>query len=1217
MKEMTNMAWTNEQQAAIDSRGQTLLLSAAAGSGKTAVLVERIIRRLLDKEYPIDITELLVVTFTKAAAAEMRDRIGMALMKALSETKDPRVERQLALLPSAQISTLHAFCQHVIRKYFYTIDLDPAFSIAGEEELNLLRRQVLEDVFLSYYEDDEKASILYPLADMFGSDRGDDILMDTVSRMYTYARSLAWPEHWLKEAARAYDVAPDAVIDDMVWAGPIKDAVRRILEEDARLYDGVLYHLRQREAFAPACDTFVAEQAALRQAAQARSWNDLSRFVRAIDFPRLKSLRKLSDDDKAVWERCKKVRDDVKKDVIKTLQAVYFSATPEEWLDGMRAMKPVMDGLVTLTLDFAKAYGAAKKEKGWIDFSDLEHFCLQILLAPDASPEHPVPSAAAEELRSQYEEVFIDEYQDTNGVQELITRLVSGEDNRFMVGDIKQSIYRFRLADPTLFLEKYHSFSRDEKAVQRCIDLGRNFRSVPVVLDAVNAVFSRAMTAEAAGMDYGEREKLYAGRQAPDDERWIGGPVEVDIVPTPSDEEDDDGSTAFEKECRFIAGRIGELLASGRMAARKDGTLEPLSYRHIVVLLRSMAGKADVLIQALQEGGIPSYAEQSGGYFAAVEVQVMLALLRCIDNPEQDLAMAAVLRSPLVGLDETALAGVRLAGDGTLWQNLPAFVASLPDGVDEKEDLQQFMAAFDSWRTYSRRHGVAELLQRLYDDTAYVDFVGAMPGGDVRQANLKALYDRARQYEEAGFRGLFRYLQLMDKMKEDGLDLAPAKVVSEKEDVVRIMSIHKSKGLEFPVVFVADMGKAFNRRDTQDQILFHNRLGIGLKQYDPEWRMSYPTLIWSGIAAQLRWEGTAEEERILYVAMTRARDQLILTGHSSHIDRDWQRWTSRLNPAQAKSYFDWVMPAALAPFGAKADADYARPGAAWQDAIWQVRIARAVPAGTVEEGAYDGEPRLEALRRGDLTGTPVPSWLDEQLSWQYAYPQAVRTAAKFSVSEVKRRYQELHSDELQDEAALSVPAAAVIPTAPGEDDAFAALPPWLAGEEAAVSGAQRGTALHKALQYITPAADQTTATLRREIDAFVRQGLLSREEAKLVYVPVLAAFCQSDIGRRMAESPELHREYPFTVLLAGGDPLPETETGEQILIQGVIDCLFREDDAWILVDYKSDRLETADAFRSRYAVQLALYKRAVEQITHRPVEETYIYSLHLQQEIRL
>jgi ATP-dependent helicase/nuclease subunit A len=1180
--------------------------------------VERIIRRLLDKEYPIDITELLVVTFTKAAAAEMRDRIGTALMKALSETKDPRVERQLALLPSAQISTLHAFCQHVIRKYFYTIDLDPAFSIAGEEELNLLRRQVLEDVFLSYYEDDEKASILYPLADMFGSDRGDDILMDTVSRMYTYARSLAWPEHWLKEAARAYDVAPDAVIDDMVWAGPIKDAVRRILEEDAHLYDGVLYHLRQREAFAPACDTFVAEQAALRQAAQARSWNDLSRFVRAIDFPRLKSLRKLSDDDKAVWERCKKVRDDVKKDVIKTLQSVYFSATPEEWLDGMRAMKPVMDGLVTLTLEFCQSLWGGEEGKGLDRFQRLGTFL------PADPPRPPMHRRNIPCRRRQPKSCAASMKRSSSTNTRIRTASRNSLPASFPVRTtVSWSATSSRASIASAWPTRRCSWRNTslsaamKKPWQRCIDLGRNFRSVPVVLDAVNAVFSRAMTAEAAGMDYGEREKLYAGRQAPDDERWIGGPVEVDIVPTPSDEEDDDGSTAFEKECRFIAGRIGELLASGRMAARKDGTLEPLSYRHIVVLLRSMAGKADVLIQALQEGGIPSYAEQSGGYFAAVEVQVMLALLRCIDNPEQDLAMAAVLRSPLVGLDETALAGVRLAGDGTLWQNLPAFVASLPDGVDEKEDLQQFMAAFDSWRTYSRRHGVAELLQRLYDDTAYVDFVGAMPGGDVRQANLKALYDRARQYEEAGFRGLFRYLQLMDKMKEDGLDLAPAKVVSEKEDVVRIMSIHKSKGLEFPVVFVADMGKAFNRRDTQDQILFHNRLGIGLKQYDPEWRISYPTLIWSGIAAQLRWEGTAEEERILYVAMTRARDQLILTGHSSHIDRDWQRWTSHLNPAQAKSYFDWVMPAALAPFGAKADADYARPGAAWQDAVWQVRIAKAVPAGTVEEGAYDGEPRLEALRRGDLTGTPVPSWLDEQLSWQYAYPQAVRTAAKFSVSEVKRRYQELHSDELQDEAALSVPAAAVIPPAPGEDDAFAALPPWLAGEEAAVSGAQRGTALHKALQYITPAADQTTATLRREIDAFVRQGLLSREEAKLVYVPVLAAFCQSDIGRRMAESPELHREYPFTVLLAGGDPLPETETGEQILIQGVIDCLFREDDAWILVDYKSDRLETADAFRRRYAVQLALYKRAVEQITHRPVEETYIYSLHLQQEIRL
>lgn len=1207
------MAWTNEQQAAIDSRKQTLLLSAAAGSGKTAVLVERMIRRLLDKTYPIDITELLVVTFTNAAAAEMRDRVGQALMKALSETKDPRIERQLALLPSAHISTLHSFCQYVIRKYFYTIDLDPTFSIAGQEELNLLRRQVLSDVFLSYYEDEDRAAILYPLADMFGSDRGDDVLMDTVSRMYTYARSLAWPEHWLKASALAYETGPDTSIDDLPWVQPVKDFVQRVLKKDISFYERALYHLGQRDAFSAAYDQFSAEQEALKTAVGESRWDDLRGRINAVEFSRLKTLRGLSDDDKAIWEQCKALRDSVKKDVTKTLQPVYFSVSSEDWLDGIRAMKPIMDGLVTLTLDFAKAFSEAKRDKGWLDFSDLEHLCLKILLSPEATPDNPLRSAAAEELRSQYEEVLIDEYQDTNGVQELIARLVSSDDNRFMVGDIKQSIYRFRLADPTLFMDKYRTFSRDAEARQRCIDLGRNFRSVPLVLDAVNDVFSRAMTMDAAGMDYGEREKLYAGRTAPEDSSWLGGPTEVDVVDTSGDNE---GLTAFEQEARFVASRICELLESGKMAARKDGTLEPLSYRHIVILVRSMKNKADKLIEALQERGIPSYAEQRGGYFAAVEVQVMLALLRCIDNPEQDLPMAAVLRSPLVGLDETALAELRLIGDETLWQNLPVFSDSLDAADPLKEDIDDFIMHFEEWRTYSRRQGVAELIQRLYADTAYVDFVGAMPGGDLRQANLKALYDRAQQYEDAGFRGLFRYLQLIDKMMEDGLDLAPAKVVSEKEDVVRIMSIHQSKGLEFPVVIVADMGKEFNRKDLQEPILFHNELGIGLKQYDSAWRMFYPTLIWSGIEAKLRWEGTAEEERVLYVAMTRARDQLILIGHDSKAADHWARWADGLDPAQGNSYFDWVMPTVAAYFGNQVNAETIRAGAFWQGDRWQLRIASSESAPGLTEEVLAGEPRLEALRRGDMTDTPIPDWLDRQLSWQYAFPKAVTTAAKFSVSEVKRRYHELQSEELADEKGLALSPAAILPPESEDRSPFDELPPWLTEGDDGVSGAQRGTALHKAMQYITPAADHTEGSLRRELSAFVQRGILSPEEDSLIYVPVVAAFWRSSLGRRMAASPELHREYPFTVLLAGG-PLPEIEGGERFLIQGVIDCLFREDDGWVLVDYKSDRLEQDDDFKERYAVQLTLYKQAVEQITGIPVRETYSYSFHLQREIMM
>lgn len=1208
------MAWTNEQQAAIDSRGQTLLLSAAAGSGKTAVLVERIIRRLLDKNDPVDITELLVVTFTKAAAAEMRERVGTALAQVLTDTGDAAVERQLALLPSAHISTLHSFCQDVIRKYFYTIDIDPHFIIAGEEELRLLRKGVLESVFLSYYEDESKAPFLYPLADMFGNDRGDDALMDTVSRMYDYSRSMPWPGQWLDEAAAAYGVPDGAVIDDMVWCGPIKMQVQSCVREQLSRYEAILADMKQRPAFSAPYEDFAVEAGALQRILECQQWDAMGRAVMAVEFPRLKSLRKLSDEDKAFWEQCKAVRNDVKKEIAEGLQVPYFSVSSAEWLDGIRVMEPIMKGLVQLTADFAEAYKAAKKEKGWIDFSDLEHFCLQILLAPASRPECPVPSAAAEELRRTYKEVLIDEYQDTNGVQELITSLISHDDNRFMVGDIKQSIYRFRLADPTLFLEKYRTFSRSAEAAQRCIDLGKNFRSAPNILAAVNEVFARVMTQEAAGMDYGEREQLYAGRTVADDERWIGGPAEIHIVDTEQpdmpdgEDEPERDMTAFEKECQVIAASIQHMMESGKMSARKDGSLEPLAYRHIVVLLRSMAGKADVLLRVLQQNGIPAYAEQNGGYFAAAEVQTILSLLRCIDNPEQDLPMAAVLRSPIVTMDETALAELRLAGEGTLWQNLPVYAASLAGG-EWKERLQAFCRQLQSWRTYSRRHGVVETLQELYRETGYYDYVGGMPGGAVRQANLQALYDRARQYESSGFRGIFRYLRLIDKMKEDGLDLAPAKVLSEREDVVRIMSIHKSKGLEFPVVIAADMGKAFNRQDMHSLILFHNTLGIGLKQYDPQWRMTYPTLIWNGICAQVAWESTAEEERILYVAMTRARDKLILTGHTAHLERDWQRWRSHVNPARARSYFDWL----LAEIASRPESNAWLMGGSlqWTSGLWQLCIHRHVGAASAEAAEFCAEPRLACVKNGQLTGTASPPWMDQALAWKYAYPAAAETAAKFSVSEIKRQYNLQYLNEMEEEQ-LAVSEAAV---AAAGDDAFSQAPPWLLEEEDSVSGAWRGTVIHKVMQYIQFMPDMTASDICRQIEQWRRDRLFSEEEIRLIRIPAILRFCRSFLGQGMAASADVRREYSFSVLLPGGGYLPPLESGERILVQGVIDCLFWQDGQWVLVDYKTDHLADEDAFRQRYTVQLALYRQAVMQVLAVPVSCVYIYSFYLEKEI--
>jgi ATP-dependent helicase/nuclease subunit A len=1224
-EEELRMAWTKEQKEAINSRGQTLLLSAAAGSGKTAVLVERIVRRLLDKRDPLDITELLVVTFTKAAASEMRERVAAALTQALDEHNDPVVERQLALLPSAHISTLHSFCQTVIRRYFYTIDIDPNFSVAGEEELNLLRNNVMEEVFLSYYENENKAVLLYPLADMFGNDRGDDTLMHVVEQVYDYSRSLPWPSDWLEHAVQDYDIPCDASIDDMRWCRPIMYHIQAVLQEQLLIYEEMLHDIGNLPAFQSIRGQLEQERDMIQRAETCRYWQEMASAVNGISFERLKSLRGLSEEDKKRWELCKDRRAEVKKQIKEELQASYFSITAEDWLQGMRTMYPVIKGLAALTVDFSKAYRLAKKEKGWIDFSDLEHFCLQILLSVQSRPGYPVRSAVAEELRHTFREVLIDEYQDTNGVQELITKLVSCDDNRFMVGDIKQSIYRFRLADPTLFLHKYNTFSRETGAVRRCIDLSKNFRSAPNILAAVNEVFSRAMTEDAVGMGYGEHEKLYAARSVIDDRRWIGGPVEIHLLDTASQERiidtlDEDEEieaakagdadlTAFGQECLLVVNRLQELKASDKFVSRKDGTMEPLSWRHIVILMRSMAGKADVMLKALQAAGIPSYAEQNGGYFAAVEVQTMLALLQCIDNPEQDLAMAAVLRSPIVGMNEASLARLRLSGSDTLWQNLTTYIEQVSDEA-ERNALQNFREHMEEWRTFSRRSGVANLLQRLYTDTAYFQYIGGMTGGISRQANLQALYDRARQYEEAGYRGLFRYLKLIDKMRDDKLDLAPAKVLGEGEDVVRVMSIHKSKGLEFPVVIIADMGKNFNRQDMQSPILFHNIQGIGLKQYDPEWRMFYPTFIWNGIRTQLDWEGKAEEQRILYVAMTRARDKLILTGHSSSIMGKWQRWVSDINPSRAVSYLDWVMPI-LAMRKECAPLEYAMQDGkdeVCKSGVWQLFLHHQVPCFEKIKN-NDVDLRLQLLHQNKLTHTMVPEWMKSQLSWQYEYPLAVQTPAKFSVSEIKRRmYTGQQVIHLEGDELAVTQMAAIAPI----DDVFAQLPHWLSEEDAVITGTQRGTVLHKVMQYVTVSPEITTASLHEALADWESKGIFTNEEVRLVYMPTVLHFCQSDLGRRMAAASILHREYPFTILFEGGGVLPSVEKGDYILVQGVIDCLFKDERGWVLVDYKTDHLDSDEEFHKRYEIQLNLYKRAIEQIFAEPVSAVYVYSFYLQ-----
>ena len=1229
------MTWTTAQQAAIDSRGQTLLLSAAAGSGKTAVLVERIIRRLLDSTVPLDITNLLVVTFTKVAAAEMRSRIGEALCRVLEGEENLQAERQLALLPSANISTMHAFCQSVIHQYFYTIDLDPKFKIGGQDELDLLRQDVLEKLFLSYYETNSDFSPqFYRLIEMFASDRDDTGLMAIVERFYDFARSNPWPKQWLDEVQKAYCIPKTATMDTLFWGTMVKEEIHFALQEQGEIYDSLVSRLTMEEGPADYIDLFKAEQEMIKAACGASNWEDLYKAIRAISFGRLPSKRAVSEIEKEQREIFRAARDIAKK-TIKELQNKYFTVTGEEWLAGLRDLYPLVQGLVKIIGDFADAYQRAKQEKGCIDFSDLEHFCLRILLAPTATSDAIEPSVAALELRAKFKEVLVDEYQDTNGVQELITSLVSEPDNRFMVGDVKQSVYRFRLADPTLFMNKYKAFSEEKTALRRRIDLSKNFRSDATILEAVNFVFGQIMTMKTAEMDYGDREKLYPGRVKPENrpDNWVGGAVEVHILDRKVgtsgeiDSEEQRELSAFEEEAQIITARLVDLKKAGLTVERKDGTAEALTWRHMVVLLRSPKSRLDSLLTAFRAAGVPAYAEQRGGYFAAVEVEVMWSLLQCIDNPEQDLAMAAVLRSPIVGLSAERLGALRLSGTDTLWQLLPAYTELL-DKNEEREKLEAFATHMEKWRTYARRHSVASLLRLLYEDTGYMEYASGMPGGAVRQANLQALYDRARAYETTDFRGLFRFLRFLEKMRNDGMDLAPGQVLSEGADVVRIMSIHKSKGLEFPVVVVANLGKSFSQQDQRSMALFHKKWGIGLKQHDPEWNLIYPSLAWHAIRHQLAMENKAEEERVLYVAMTRAKDKLILTGHSADLVADRERWRyrtdnhERMSDSQiinSRSYLDLIMNAlayhqdtiAWANLGSGGERKYVVGG-------WEITAYGGQSVAVETPGRRD--ERLLAVEKGQQTGTTIPEWLPKQLQWQYPYAGAIIMAAKLSVTEVKRMAQSQLQQDADQELSTHLIEPSKLDRRDGimKDDAFAQQPNFLQPADVENrTGADRGTALHRIMQYIDLQGDLSRAGLRQQLIELVAGGMLRDEELPQQAMQKIEAFFESSVGRRLVAADRNWRELPFGLLVPASQFTEKTADSDEIFIQGVIDCLFAEPDGLVLVDYKSDRLTDEKQFLKRYAVQLQLYRQAAERIMALPIKEIYIYSFNLGRTIRL
>lgn len=1282
--------WTPEQESAIiapkDSSldNQTLLVAAAAGSGKTAVLVERIITRLKDMDNPLSVQELMVVTFTKAAAQEMSARIGLALAKAMESTEDAamqeRLERQLNLLPSAHISTLHSFCQWVIRSYFYKLDINPTARIGNEAEMALLQQEVLADLLTKSYE--EGLYNIYELADFFSDDKSDAGLTAKIMSLYNYAMSLANPDGWLRKALEPYKEAMTVNPSETLWGQymwdqhvAVIDRIRERLERmEQILLDPVGPHKWQ--------NIYDNQLAALSMLSGAETWNDMGEACKHTDTFIKDRFNKLGEEVDPSLQAEFKSLGSQNKDDLKAMQAAVFTVPEATLQEQFKAQYPIIKGLVELTIAFHKAYRDMKQEQGIMDFSDLEHLCLALLVEP-GTEDDPQPSDVAKELQDTFKEIMVDEYQDTNGVQETIINLISRVDNRFYVGDVKQAIYSFRMADSSLFMEKYNTYGGTD-AVERRIDLAKNFRSHENILAATNFLFYQIMTEEAAELNYTEAESLIPGRiveDAPED--WIGGDVELQLLDVSKDtlsasesDEDEGGDPENnERELDFIIQKIKEIHGAKKKVQNPDGTFRQIEWRDFAILRRSLAGWGTRAVEAMRQAGIPAVVNERDGYFEAQEIQLLLALLSIIDNPEQDLPMAAVLHSGLVGLDANELGALRLSGEGSLWSLMPAYAEEAQD-----ERLLAFIGHMERWRTLSRRHGVTDLLWDIYESQDYVNYVGAMPNGFVRRANVLALYDRAKGYEASGFRGLFRFLRFVESLRDSNQDMPLANVVSEADNVVRLMTIHKSKGLEFPVVFLSGVQKGFNMMDLRSELLIDKNAGLGLKGYFPDIRVSFPTMPWFYVKDVKEAALKAEEERILYVALTRARDKLIMTGYFKGFKNAKGKLSTLgeliKNAAsvegqqlptdiitQANTYLEWLI------MGFTRHLDGGNPlrvaieyeGPTYFDlpdkkCRIKVEIHDGSLYGDLDYKADIDETTINKVRELQaVNSVELPQEIIDRFNYTYPYSDATRRTAKISVSELKRRFQERELEagtidtlnepiitvdtgvkraisdailgqaiKLDPKSSVNVEAkninAASLPITEASDvtvssdelanSVFGRKPQALQSEEDVLTGAQWGTLMHEAMQWL-PLAQYTQASLTKELDALVTKGTFTEEERNLLSDTSLYKFFSSDLGKRLINAKRIERELPFSMLFEGKRVYDTLEDGENLFLQGIIDTAFEEDGEWVLVDYKTDCVKSGEDLIKRYKIQMDLYKEALQRLTGMPVKACYIYSFRL------
>lgn len=1177
--------WTNEQQQVIDLRNRNILVSAAAGSGKTAVLVERIITRLTEELHLVDVDRLLIVTFTEAAAAEMKERIGAAIEKRLEERPgDEHLERQATLIHSAQITTIHSFCLSVIREHFHVIGMDPGFRIAEEGELKLLKQDVMDELLEECYTEEEEAFLAF--AERFGSGKNDRKIEEIIQKLYEYSRSYPRPDVWLARCVQAYE-SSDLEQGAQKRVKVRAENIQRILERALRICE---------EPDGPYMYGDMLESD-LKEIGRLNEAEDFAQMYTAASQVKWKRLSAKKDDtvSQEKRERVKGLRGQA-KDLLDDIKENYFYLPPEVWKKDMKDAMPSVKTLTELVRRFAGLLDEKKRQRGMIDFNDMEQFALAILT--EERDGELVPSAVAREYQERYEEVMIDEYQDSNLVQETILTSVSGmsrgENNIFMVGDVKQSIYSFRLSRPELFMEKYNTYSLEESSTQR-VDLHRNFRSRAEVLDCVNYIFRHTMRKELGGIEYDDSAALYPGASFPPlpEGREQSDRAELILL----DKESLEGADERRAEAELIAGRIRDLISEGVVLDKETGEYRRVRYRDIVILTRSIRGWAEILSTVLADEGIPAYSVSREGYFETYEVSVLLDYLKVLDNARQDLPLTAVLTSPFCGLDTRELADIRIAYPDVLFYEAAALYAGEKgDALACKlKSCFSRMAYFRERVPYTPIH---ELLSQIVDLTGYGLYITAMPGGAQRIANVEMLTERAAAFEGTSYKGLFNFVRYIEQLKKYDVDYGEAGIMDEQADTVRIMSIHKSKGLEFPVVFVAGMGRQFNTRDTKGSVLLHPDWGAGLDLIDLKRRTKVPTFLKKMIREEIRLENLAEEMRVLYVALTRAKEKLIMTGVPGKPGAYTEAGGAAMSsPEGAKTYLDWIFPALVSE----------ETGELQKDAPVEVHIieggtsAPSFPQMQAEELAED------TLRNWNREKVYLPEFkeqLGKQMNYVYPYAYKGQMKLKFTVSELKK-YAALAEEPGEEMYA----EPEVVPLIPG-----------FLREEETLTGASRGSAYHKLMELLDFRLEYSEEKLRGEISRLCREGRLAEDMAQCIRIPDILYFLNSGSGRRMSAAAgkrKLYKEQPFVMGMDASILYPEADSEEKILVQGIIDVYFEESDGLVVLDYKTDKVRTGQELKEKYRSQLDYYAQALERLTGMPAKEKIIYSFTLQEEIRV